>query len=162
VTRSPTDPGRATVEKELVSLGGDVPAATELPPIETYIGKSIAEQMSFAKVKEPYTEFATLYHADIDNDGHLDFILCEKNSVGLHNDWISGVYVASPSNGVMIDSTIPIPSEGPFRGGDVLYFGTPFLRNDPEGVTMTLLEGPANRPARYTWKGGHIRRLDGG
>jgi hypothetical protein len=161
VRRSPTDPGRAAVEKELVSVGGNVPAATGLPPIEPFIGKAIAEQMSFAKVKEPYTEFATLYHADIDNDGHLDFVLCEKNPVGLHNDWISGVYIASPSSGVMIDSTIPVPNEGPFGQG-VTYFGSPFLRNDPEGVTMTLLEGPANRPARYMWKGGHIRRLDGG
>ena len=161
VARSPTDPGRAAVEKELASVGGNVPAAMGLPPIETYVGKSIAEQMSFAKVKEPYTDFATLYHADIDNDGRLDFVLCERNQVGLHNDWIAGVYGASPSSGVMVDSKIPVPDEGPFHQG-VTYFGSPFLRNDPEGVTMTFLEEPGNRPARYIWKGGHIHLLDRG
>jgi hypothetical protein len=158
--RDPADPGRAEVQKQLVSVGGTVAPAL---PIETYKGQQIVEQLSYASVKPMYSDltWTTLYHADINNDGHLEWVVCEKNPVGLHNDMILGVYAAAPSSGVIIDSTIPLPSGGPFQNGPT-YLGTPFLRNDPEGVTMTFLEGPANKPARYIWRGGRIQLLDRG
>jgi hypothetical protein len=158
--RDPADPGRAEVQKQLVSVGGTVAPAL---PIETYKGQQIVEQLSYASVKPMYSDltWSTLYHADINNDGHLEWVVCEKNPVGLHNDMILGVYAAAQSSGVIIDSTIPLPSGGPFQNGPT-YLGTPFLRNDPEGVTMTFLEGPANKSARYIWRGGRIQLLDRG
>jgi hypothetical protein len=165
--RAPGDPGRSIVEQELVSLGGSAPSAGSPPvanlPITTFRGNEILEQMSFAKVTPEYTDlgFTTLYQADIDNDGHYEFVLSERNSVGLHNDTILGVYASSTSSQVMIDSKLPIPKEGPFQHA-IMYLADPFLRADPEGITMTFLEGPRSQPVRYLWKGGHIRLLDKG
>lgn len=158
--RDSADPGRAEVQKQLVSVGGTVAPGL---PLETYKGQQIVEQLSYASVKPMYSDltWTTLYHADVNNDGRLEWVVCEKNPVGLHNDMILGVYAAAPSSGVIVDSTIPLPSGGPFQNGPT-YLGTPFLRNDPEGVTMTFLEGPANKPARYIWRGGHIQLLDRG
>jgi hypothetical protein len=163
--RSPTDPGRSEVEKELTSVGGTPTAAAAThygvnaaPLVETFTGKGIEEVLSTANVQAPSNlDFATLYHADINNDGWMEFILCETNPTGLHNTYILAIYNSAPS-GLMLSSETPVLREGPFVEGNVYDAASPFLRADPEGITMTFLEG--QQRARYLWKGGHIRLLD--
>jgi len=119
--------------------------------------------MSFANVQRPclQVDFATLYHADINNDGEMEWILCERNSVALHNDQILGIYRSAFSSGVMIDSQIPIPMNGTFNPGP-LYQADPFLRGTRWGITMRFLEGLRARPivCSYLWKDESIRRVD--
>ena len=105
------------------------------------------------KIKAPYTDIASLYFADINNDGAFEYVLCDTNSVGLHNSHVVAVY--RPHNAVMVD--VPLPAGPPFDK-QVAYLGGPFLSVDAEGTTMTFSEDSGTE--RYLWTGTKVRLLD--
>ena len=105
------------------------------------------------KMKAPFTDIGALYFADIDNDGSPEYVLCDTNSVGLHNSYVVAVY--HPHNGVM--TSAPLPASAPFDKTPT-FLASPFLSVDPEGTTMSFVDGTTVE--RYLWKGSTVRLLD--
>jgi len=113
----------------------------------------------------PYVDrpYATLYRADISNDGADEYVLVTRNPVGEHNDVLVGVFRPQPGGGLV---EIPVPVIGPSDRGPT-FQATPFLSVDAEGVTMRFREDAGHfwfpeevTVARYLWKGTTVRLLD--
>lgn len=117
---------------------------------------------AFVKVQHDigafYTDIGELYVADINNDGRAEYVVCDTNSTGLHNNHIAGVFV--PHNAAMIP--VDLPARLPFCKG-AMYFARPFLTEAPDGtVIMNFSEGVGTKEKRasYVWRGKQIRLME--
>jgi hypothetical protein len=111
----------------------------------------------------PERGYATLYLADIDNDGTGEYVLAARNPTGEHNDYLVGVFRPRP-DGTLVE--VPIPVIGPSNLRPTFHW-VPFLSRDREGVTMRFREDDGHfwfpedvRLARYLWRDNAVRLLD--
>lgn len=79
---------------------------------------------------------ATLYVADVNNDGKKDFLLVDKNTTGMHNDQIVGVW--DEDGDALKELPFWTVANASFsRDGQFPMFrASPFLEARPEGTTM--------------------------
>ncbi len=83
---------------------------------------------------------ASLYLADVNNDGTRDYVFLDKNTVSIHNDQLMGVY-DEDGDALRRLPFDDIASASLFDGGDVgpsfpTYRDSPFLEVTPKGVVM--------------------------
>jgi hypothetical protein len=98
--------------------------------------------------------FMRVYLADIDNDGAADFVVTDKNPVGLHNSRIEAVYAV---NGDKLTAKRP-PGHPAIQ--EPYYLDDPFLERVGTQVTMNFTEAVRSSRARYVWKGNSVTLLD--
>ena len=107
-----------------------------------------------------YTDIGELYLADINNDGRLEYVVCDTNSTGLHNNHIAAIF--TPHNAALVP--VELPKRLPFRKDkSVMYFARPFLSVAKDGtVIMNFSEGVGSKEKRasYVWTGNRIRLVE--
>lgn len=116
-----------------------------LPP-DVRLEDAIVGQ-EFFSIREPYRErisfaafdYARLYVVDVNNDRTPDYVLMDRNPVGMHNDMVVGVFDEEG------DSLRELPFEQTYarslfpnasRDGDKMlpfYADSPFLESTPQG-----------------------------
>jgi hypothetical protein len=90
-----------------------------------------------------YFGLATLYVADVNNDGTPDFIFVDTNTVSTHNDQLRGVYDAE-GQGLRELPFADATSHSLYDGGDLgpnfpVYRDHPFIEKTPRGVVMRMM-----------------------
>jgi hypothetical protein len=107
-----------------------------------------------------HTDIGELYVADINNDGRMEYVVCDTNSTGLHNNHIAAIF--TPHNAAMVP--VELPGRLPFcKERSVMYFARPFLTMAKDGaVIMNFSEGVGSKEKRasYVWTGNRIRLVE--
>jgi hypothetical protein len=107
-----------------------------------------------------HTDIGELYVADINNDGRMEYVVCDTNSTGLHNNWLAAIF--TPYNAAMV--RVELPKRVPFfKPQTPYYFARPFLTVTKDGtVIMNFSEGVGSKEKRasYVWIGKRIRLVE--
>jgi hypothetical protein len=98
--------------------------------------------------------------ADVNNDGLQEYVLCDRNSVGLHNDRVVAVYIVW--NAVLVETKVP--EQVPFLNANMVYhFAEPFLSKTKDGmVVISLRERYGNKAERitYAWTEDYVEEVE--
>ncbi len=87
-----------------------------------------------------FFSLASLYVADVDNDGTKDFVLVDKNTVATHNDMILGVWDADGDKLKELPFHDAVSATFARDGELPMYRDEPFLETTPEGTVMRLYD----------------------